>query len=258
MTDHRMTATLRPPSPPRAGRPLLAVEFTGLGAGEDLQFLLSSLRDTHVHRVDPLDTEAAPTITGFAQQVVTALAARHGGAVIGSCTGAVVAVEIAAQLHRDGAEPDLVVLVNPQCARNTYLLEEHRAIATRLGANTTAEPAIDVADPVLLHADLLKHAESFAIAQGIPAEDAAVFAADLCDRYRAWFDFLAATARHDLPPIDTPVVIIVDESVAAAGLWKPFADLSPETEVITHHDGPALTSPPLRDRLAALIAGDAQ
>lgn len=224
--------------------PILALDFTGIGAAQSFGALPSART---ARRVDPLTDhfDRRRTIAEQAAELCARLDEAPGH-VFGYCSGAVLAATVAADLReRTGVEPH-VVLFDPDPVGPDYVHDEFALLFASLGG--TPPPVAEGADLAWYEQRLAERRPDLVRDAG-GGEGAGELVDYLLARHRAWLRFLDACARARPVELDGVVSVITGrKAVTLAGVVT-----RPERHVAFRGDAPegALLAHPSTEALVA-------
>ena len=236
-----------------AQRPVIALEFRGVGDTADFGFLNKEAGAVGLVRLDPLvDHIAAPLNIDKQARLIAERFPELPRLVLAYCGTAALALHVAALTEA------ATVLVDPYQVTAEDL---HRDFA-RMCRSLAVEPPDRAPAPDLgeWEALVLTARDAMAGEHG-GDEEAYEFVDDLFDRYRGWLRFLFASV--DAGPVGPRAPITAVTAVTA----KPPSSLGElVTEpgrvrthrVVTAADTGTLDSGPVRELLAALVCGDGE
>ncbi|QYC44245.1 hypothetical protein Nocox_33375 [Nonomuraea coxensis DSM 45129] len=231
--------------------PVVLVDFAMFSTADTLTGLIgvpeSGRAVYRVEAVQDLEAHGHLSVKRLADLLAREIEAELAGppaAVLGWCSAATLTMEIAQRVG--DAE---VVLVEPTWPTTEEIGQELAHLRTTLGAGPGGAPAEITRDSVLavLRADLVTKLT----ADGIPESELETCVDLLSGRYRAWFDFLFATAEAATPAPARPVRIVTsrDSDRGPAPGWTP-AEWEPVRVDVP--GGEFLRSPAARERILGL------
>lgn len=195
----------------------LMVSLPGVEAGHRLEELLSGrARGRAVYRIDPLHTlEQAGRYLPFpvltrAFAVTMSGIPRPPAAVVGHCSAAPAALDLAASWSAIGGPPLGTVLLDPVFPGEAAVLQEFAGLRRKLAPGSAAAAgqlgSADSRSPeelvTRMAESLTQAAQDFCQAQELDGAEAESVTNDVVGRYRAWLAFLLGSARQGLQPTD--------------------------------------------------------
>jgi hypothetical protein len=215
--------------------------------------------------LDPLAERWPLDQPGHFTARVRAVAESVGGpavpAIVGHCTNATLALEVAAALVGAGTPVGRVVLLAPSRAGRVLIAEQAVRLCARLGASQQTlqtvhgwlAEAASITEPLArVFAEMDRLARDQARDLELDPEEAQVFATEIQDRYHRWLGYLSAQLERPAMAPGCPVDVLADDPAAVSAVTLGFAGFT----VRLHHcpDPFGFTDPGVRRQLADLLA----
>ncbi|MCA2183611.1 hypothetical protein [Nonomuraea cavernae] len=208
--------------------PVILVDFAMFSVADTMTTLMgvhgSGRAIYRVDAVQDLETHGAMSIDRLAELYTREIAelaefASPPAGVLGYCSAATLALEIANRLG-DGGHAPQVVLVEPTWLTTDLIGQELANLRTSLGA--TGDPPAEITPASVLQT-LTGDLVTKLAAEGMPESEIDTCVTMLTDRYAAWFGFLFATAEAAVPTPRTPVSLVIsgDSDKEPAPGWTP-------------------------------------
>lgn len=219
-----------------------AVDFGPIGGARALAELLPTEARWRTVTVDPLELpwrDTGPEQLGGHAAAGAATLIRSGtpgGLMIAQCSAAAYALQVHRQLSHAGAEPALLILVEPIVITPELVLAHVADLFGRLGAGgRVAEQAVHTVAGTLGHgpvADLLEHlmrdaARRNAPELGLDEIEAEIFVEQLVLRYVNWIGFLAGHLGNRPEAPTGPVHVLAVDPAAAIDRWCALLGADP-------------------------------
>lgn len=236
----------------------LVLEFTGVDDERTFNTLLPDVPPGQVVKVDPLAAhfhQSVP-VTRQAEMICDQLTG-PAQLIFGYCSGAALALRIAAELHDRGVDAPHVLLLNPDVIDDETMRREFTGMYTGVGGDPTEVLATLVGQTGEELVDNLQKAlfdRQDALIEAYGGPEAAEPVRYLFNRYRAWLAFLAVTGRAPVVDPHSPVSVITGQEHGDVDL---AALLSAPGSARIHRcaapDRTLLASPEAREAVAAII-----
>ncbi len=235
----------------------LVLEFTGVEDERTFNTLLPDVPPERVVKVDPLAVhlhEAVP-VAGQARLICDQVAGPIQ-LIFGYCSGAALALRVAAELHARGADAPHVLLLNPDVIDDETLRREFASMYAGVGGEPAEVVPSLVGQSGETLVDSLEEAlftRQDALIEAYGGPEAAEPVRYLFNRYRAWLRFLAATGCSPAVDPHAPVSVITGQEHGDVELT---ALLTSPGEARTHRcatpDRTLLASSQARDAVASI------